>query len=267
MLANSQVEDQTVADLRLKRGKAVWDTLHSSVGIWPACHVSPPPFGIWDGMGEYDPNAIQTLLKDALPKIAAERAWPWVARATFIYETERAIRDSYAPPEPNADILIKKIRRQADELWKSLIAINFLTIKSPEEVGRQHYDKAWQVQNAFQTHFGGPASMGVEYSKFLNSVQAVSRVCAENRDNVARNRKRGASDPHLSLLVLYLAEFWLAASGRKPSAADPFRADGKPGPFVRLVNGCLVIAGAPEVTAKQVEAAINAPPIFAASII
>lgn len=267
MASANFAEAQKIASARLDRGKAAWEALKLAGGIWPPCSFDPPQVGIWDGMGEYDSDVVQKIVRDALPKIAAERAWPWVARAIFIYETERVIRDSYAPPEPNADLLIDQIRSHSDALWKSLIAVNFLTIKSPEEVGKPHFDKAGKVYNALRMHFVGPTSVGDEYSHFLEDLKAVSEVCAGYSGNVARDRRRGASDPHLSLLVWELADFWRQATRRNPSAADPARKDGKHGPFVRLVNGCLSISEVPNASPKQVANAIKHPPTFAAKSI
>ena len=129
---------------------------------------------MWDGMGEYAADAVQPILRDALATIDPTQAWPWVARAIFHYESERKISESFTPSEPNADILTNHICDQADALYNSLIGLAYLTIRPPEEVGKQHSEKAHAVQRALRTYFGGATSTGVEYSNFVNGLKAVS---------------------------------------------------------------------------------------------
>lgn len=258
----SYVDAQMVANARLERGMAAWDALNESGGIWPPCDTSPPPWGIWDGMGEYDAGAVQEAIQVALPTVPIERAWPWVARAIFIYETERKLRDSYAPPEPNSDALVDLMQRQSVALRKSLLNLNFLSIRPPEEVGRQHFEKATQVHRSLRTRFGGPNTLGAEYVQFLAGLEIVSEVCAGFNSKAATDRRRGALDPHLSTLVWELSDFWTKASGRAPSASNPGHADND-APFVRLVNGCLRLAGAAAASPRKVGTAISNPPTYA----
>lgn len=116
---------------------------------------------------------------------------------------------------------------------------------------------------ALQKHFAGETPKENEYSTFTNDLKAVADICSAFNSKAAGGRKRGPSDPYLSGLVYDLSEFWKHVFDRQPSAADPARKDGKPAPFVRLVNGCLELAGGPAATPKQVAIAIQHPPSFA----
>jgi hypothetical protein len=257
------LEAQRIADARLQHGQVAWNDLLRLGGPWPETeHVSLPP-QMLDGMGEYSAEQVQPILSDALPTAPVARAWPWIAHAAFVYSTELKISASYGLPETNTDKLVERIGTQAGRLHSSLMALNSFGIRSPEEVGKPHADKAWSLLSDLQTHFGGPQSNGTEYARFTESLAFIEKACKARAEIAASSRKRGASDPHLSLLVWYLSDFWNRATGRAPSAADPVRKDGRPGPFVRLVNACQSLADQQHATMAAVSRALENPPEFA----
>lgn len=259
----NHLEAQRIANARLQRGQVAWDELSRLGGIWPDTEpVSLPP-QLLDGMGEFSAAQIQPILSDALPSAPVDRAWPWLAHAAFVYSSELKISASYVLPETNADKLVDRIGRQAGKLHSSLVALNYFGIRGSEEVGKPHADKAWGLLSDFRTHIGGPQSNGTEYVRFTESLAFIEKACKARAVIAAINRKRGASDPHLSLLVCYLGDFWKRATGRAPSAADPVRNDGRSGPFVRLVNASQSLAGQPHATMAAVSRAIQNPPEFA----
>ena len=259
----NHLEAQRIANARLQRGQVAWDELVRLGGIWPETEPASLPPQLLDGMGEFSAAQIQPILADSLPSAPIDRAWPWIAHAAFVYSSELKISASYVLPQTNADELVDQIGRQAGKLRSSLLALNFFGIRGPEEVGKPHADKTWSLLSDLLTHIGGPQSNGAEYARFIENLEYTENACNTRAAVAANSRKRGASDPHLSLLVWYLADFWNRASGRRPSAADPVRKDGKPGPFVRLVNACQSLADQPRATMAAVTRAIDNPPEFA----
>lgn len=256
------LEAQKIAGARLQRGQVAWDNLLRIGGICPETEPANLPPQMRDAMGEYSIVQVQPILSDALPCAPVDRAWPWIAHAVFVYSSELKISASYMLPETNADKLVERTGKQAGKLHSSLMALNFFGIRGPEEVGKPHADKAWGLITDLQIYFGGPQSNGKEYAHFIESLAFMENACTARGATVASSRKRGASDPHLSLLVWYLADFWRRAAHREPSAADPGHRE-RDGPFVRLVNGCLNLADGPLATPPQVDRAIKNPPDFA----
>lgn len=116
---------------RLTRGKAAWDALGVTDRLWPPCGISPPPVGIWEGMGEYDADAVQAVVRDAMPNIPADKAWPWVARAIYCYDRERSVGAIGMLRDTNADILVQQVQKQAIALKQILHGLNFLAMRSP----------------------------------------------------------------------------------------------------------------------------------------
>lgn len=259
----NHLDAQRIADARLQRGQIAWDELVQLGGIWPETEpVSLPP-QLLDGMGEYSVTLVQPILADAMPCAPVDRAWPWIAYSAFEYSTDLKISASYALPETNTDKLVERIGAQAGKLYSSLMNLNSFGIRGLEEVGKPHADKAWGLLSELRTHFGGPHSNGTEYARFTESLAFIEKACKARAEIAASSRKRGASDPHLSLLVWHLSDFWNRATGRAPSAADPVRNDGRPGPFVRLVNACQSLAGQSSATMAEVSRALENPPEFA----
>ena len=237
--------------------------------------IAIPP-GMWEGMGEYDASTILPIIEDVLPKIRADRAWPWVARAIYVYETEVSTSAWYNASEPNADELGRRIAKQAGALSKSLTDLTWLTMRSPAEVGEENIGTAIRLSGALKTCFEREANnvvtalhrgLSPRTPKSANSCDSspnlfeslvkVSKTFTTLSDNVASGRMRDASDKHLALLVAELGDFWWRATDKEPSASDPDRKDGKLGPFMLLVNGCLTLAGCSNVTPKKVRRALR----------
>lgn len=257
------LEAQKIADARLQSGQVAWDNLLRIGGIWPDTEPANLPPQMRDAMGEYSIVQVQPILSDALPCAPVDRAWPWIAHAAFVYSSELKISASYMLPETNADKLVERTGKQAGKLHSSLMALNFFGIRGPEEVGKPHADKAWGLLSDLQIYFGGPQSNGKEYARFTECLAFIENACKARAAIAAINRRRGASDPHLSLLVWYLSDFWYRATERPPSAADPVRKDGRPGPFVRMVNACQSLAGHRHATMAGVSRALENAPEFA----
>lgn len=256
------LEAMQIRNERRERGQAAWDVLVLRGGIWPEAESATLPPQMLDGMGEYLAADVQSILADALSSAPVDRAWPWVAHAAFLYSGDRRINATLSNSEDNADKLVERIGNQAGKLVSSLIALNSIGLRGPDVVGKPHADKAWRLLSDLQNQFAGPQSTGREYVQFVEKLAFIEDTCKSRRSTVAKSRKRGASDPHLALLVWHLAAFWRRAANREPSAADPGHID-RDGPFVRLVNGCLRMAHGPTATSAQVDRAIRTPPYFA----
>ena len=257
------LEAQQIANERRQRGQVAWGELILLGGIWPETELVSLPPQLLGGMGAFSAAQIQPIIKDALPCAPLDRSWPWLAHAAFVYSSELNISESYVLPELNADKLVDRIGGQAAKLHANLMALNILSIRGPEEIGKPHHEKAMDLMFALQAHFGAPQCTGAEYARFTENLAFIAKACKARRAPVASSRGRGATDPHLSLLVSYLANFWNRATDRAPSAADPVRKDGRPGPFVRLVNHCQMLAGQLPATMEAVSRAIENPPEFA----
>ena len=255
MTTPTVLQSPEIALVRMEKGKAAWRNLEDMGGIWPTFDADHTPAGILEGMGEYEPGAIIAIIKEALPKCSADRAWPWVARAIFIYENEVNSSELYHPGDISADTLVSRIAMQAKVLSKSLTDLAWLALRSGDEVGTEHGIKALQVSEGMREcdavqEAGGLFGLG-------NALRDIAAVCTESDASAAKHETRGAERPHLALLVSELTVFWGRATRKKPSASAVQKRDEELGPFGRLVNGCLRFAGAEPATRWQLKGAID----------
>lgn len=248
---------QKVAIDRRERGYAAWTELERIGGIWPK-PIDPPEHwqsGFWDGMGEYDAQDVQEVIRVASANFNAAQSWPWVARATFNYQSDRVTAETLKHSQSDANELVSSLAKRARGLAKALMEIDELLFQPVGVVGESHREKTLQVSIAIDQLLGGATtvhSLSTGKAALQFKLWAIADVCDAHGKHVGTGRRRGLQDPHLRLLVLRLASYWISVTDRPPSASNPFRSDGKDGPFVRLVDGCAKIGGGQGAGRKQV---------------
>jgi hypothetical protein len=256
-----------IAVARRKKGVAAWRIVEEAGGPWPEVEVRGlTKFwqeDFWDGIGEYELSAITSVVKDCLPRISMVRSWPWIARATFRNESTRKIAAVMPELGESASDLIKSIRRQSQSLMENLMALDEMSLLPARSLSDQRQRLAQAARDAIDSRLGGATSVRSLLTgkvalqwRLLEVVKALDSLCIET----IHPRTRGGADPWLGPLVLELAMFWSAATNRRPSTSTPCRKDGKPAPFVRLVDGCARLAGGNGATAKQVAAILKYVP-------
>ena len=132
---------------RLSQGRTRWHALVADGGIWPASTLSPPAAGMFEGVGEYEPGSFHEILADVLPKAPADRVWPWVARATWIYACDRAVAEAFGPSELSAAAIIERIAQQAVKLAANLTDLSAMAMASPDRFGQRNVSDAKETLN------------------------------------------------------------------------------------------------------------------------
>ncbi|MEB0281660.1 hypothetical protein [Sphingomonas sp. 10B4] len=245
-----------------------------------------------EGLGEYDAAAVQAIVRDTMRRAPADRVWPWIARAIYRYEVELAA-DGFADlADPSADDLLEQVAKHAAALRHTLNRLSLLSLKSPAKVGKQNHANALRFGQALTDHFeskrerGGRSAFFDDLQFCVDALKTPEKQMADLRkrhaalrargaldeyqaylegSTLARNlagspdlpsRSRGPDDPFLAGLVADLAEVWARVTGKKPSASYKFTVRDEGPPFVRLVNGCLMLAHHGKATPEQVKTAL-----------
>lgn len=241
---------------RRERGGAAWTAVVQAGGLWPeASDGFTPQEEFWEALGSFSLSDFEPVIADTLPHAEAARCWPWLARATYQYKWNVQIPERYVHWNDSVQELRRAIIDKADGLLRDLMALDQIAARPATRLIDPDRVLARGLIDAINAALGGAAS-ALHPNIGMFDLQRKLHVASRSASGVPvppTNKSRGVSNPWLRLLVWELAMFWAAATDRQPSSARPSRADGRDGPFVRLVQGCAALVADMPVSRKQVE--------------
>jgi hypothetical protein len=248
-------------------GQRAWRALEASGGLWPpldsiGCAPSTAS-DFWEAMGKFEKQDVCAVLRDALPSETRERVsqiWPWVARAIYKYQIGITMSGMLIEYSSDTRSIANSTLTHAIKLRESLILLNTVILRSPYEVGRHNWVEADALLTKINTSLGNKTYNSISFSPVVElaiALEKLTDVCINFSGSKISKRRRGITDPRLPFLVEDLRWLWKVLHNREPSTASTHRKDSKGPPFVRLVNGCIQLAGGSPTSRKKVAAALE----------
>jgi hypothetical protein len=152
---------------------------------------------------------------------------------------------------------VEGIERGALRLMRDLVELQRVAMLHPYGVDDAVVPYAREAASRADRSLGGAATAEQPGSGITGLALRLRALGSSVRRGSLPAGVRPPDDAALAGLVYELALFWCSVVGRKPSASNPVRADGKPGPFVRLVAHCSELGGGAPASSSSVSKALD----------